>query len=75
MFLVPGLYWKNKEGINEFTLITTSPNKFMSEIHTRMPVILDDKKVFNYFTDSAEENHEKLRPTDSKMEMEELKDS
>ena len=74
MFLVPGLYWKNKEGINEFTLITTSPNKFMNEIHTRMPVILDDKKVFNYFTDSAEENHEKLKPTESKMEMEELKD-
>ncbi|MBK8549917.1 MAG: SOS response-associated peptidase family protein [Ignavibacteria bacterium] len=67
LFLVPGLYWKNNEDINEFTLITTSPNKFMTEIHNRMPVILDDKNVFNYFTDSAEENYEKLMPVRSEM--------
>jgi putative SOS response-associated peptidase YedK len=72
MFLVPGLYHKNKEGINEFTLITTSPNIFMKKIHTRMPVILDDKNVFSYFTDSAEENLEKLKPVNAEMEMEEL---
>lgn len=72
IFLVPGLYRKNKESINEFTLITTSPNTFMKKIHTRMPVILDDKNVFNYFTDSADENLEKLKPIKAEMEMEEL---
>lgn len=71
IFLVPGLFIKNNEGINEFTLITTSPNKFMIEIHNRMPVILDDENVFNYFTDSAEENEEKLKPTKSEMMKEE----
>ena len=72
LFLVPGLYWKNNEDINEFTLITTSPNKFMSEIHNRMPVILNDKNAFNYFTDSAEENYEKLKPAKSEMMKEEV---
>ncbi len=71
LFLVPGLFWKNNEDINEFTLITTSPNKFMTEIHNRMPVIFDDKKAFNYFTDSAEENYEKLKPVKSDMMKEE----
>jgi len=75
MFLVPGLYWKNKEGINEFTLITTSPNTFMKKIHTRMPVIFQnnkDENVFSYFTDSVDENLEKLKPVKVEMEMEEL---
>lgn len=72
MFMVPGLYWKNKSGENEFTIITTSPNKFMKNIHSRMPVILSDKNVFSYFTDSAEENHEKLKPSNAEMEAEEV---
>lgn len=72
IFLVPGLYRVTEEGINEFTLITTSPNEFMSRIHSRMPVILDDENVFYYFTDSAEDNHKKLKPTKSAMAMEEL---
>lgn len=72
IYIVPGLYFKNKQGINEFSLITTSPNKFMANIHTRMPAILDDKNIFNYFTDSAEENHEKINPTISDMIMKEL---
>jgi len=71
LFMVPGLYWKNKEGINEFTLITTSPSSFMKKIHSRMPVLLDDKNVFNYFTDSFEENAEKLKPSEGNMNLEE----
>lgn len=71
IFLVPGLYRQNNEGVNEFTLITTSPNKFMTEIHNRMPVIFDDQNSFNYFTDSSEENYEKLKPVRSEMMKEE----
>ncbi|MBV6479542.1 MAG: hypothetical protein HGGPFJEG_02326 [Ignavibacteria bacterium] len=71
IFLVPGLYWKNKEGINEFSLITTSPNKFMETIHSRMPVILDDENVFIFFTDSVDENLEKLKPSQEEFIFEE----
>ena len=75
VFMVPGLFWKNKEDINEFTLITTSPSSFMKKIHSRMPVILDDKDVFNYFTDSYEENAAKLKPTEGDMKTEEEESS
>jgi len=35
--------WKNPEGdpVHSFTIITTTPNELMAEIHNRMPVILD----------------------------------
>ena len=70
--MVPGLYWKNKQGINEFTLITTSPSSFMKKIHSRMPVILDDYSVLNYFTDSLEENLAKLKPSQEEIITEEM---
>ncbi|HMS64558.1 MAG TPA: SOS response-associated peptidase family protein [Ignavibacteria bacterium] len=72
IFFVPGLYWRNKNGINEFSLVTTSPSKFLQEIHNRMPVILDDKIVMNYFTDSLEENLEKLKPSGEEIKFEEM---
>lgn len=72
IFLVPGLYWKNKEGKQEFSLVTTSPNKFMKNIHNRMPVILDDENVFSFFTDSADENIEKLKPSETELVSEEI---
>ncbi|MBM3436365.1 MAG: SOS response-associated peptidase [Bacteroidetes bacterium] len=44
LFAMAGLWdsWKDDEGIliNSFAIITTSPNKLMENIHTRMPVIL-----------------------------------
>lgn len=44
-----GLYdhWKDSEGVEilSFTIITTTPNAEMSEIHDRMPVLLDKKKA------------------------------
>jgi putative SOS response-associated peptidase YedK len=42
--------WKDAEGkeFKSYAIITTTPNKMMSEIHTRMPVILakDDEDVW-----------------------------
>jgi len=47
LFAMAGIWdsWKNEEGnlINSFAIITTTPNKLMENIHTRMPVILDRK--------------------------------
>ncbi len=40
-------YWNSPAGvtINSFAIITTSANKEMSEVHERMPVILDSKEL------------------------------
>ena len=37
--------WKNPEGkwLHTFTILTTTPNSLLAEIHNRMPVILDEK--------------------------------
>jgi putative SOS response-associated peptidase YedK len=47
LFAMAGIWdsWKDETGeiINSFAIITTSPNKLMENIHTRMPVILDRK--------------------------------
>jgi len=72
LFFVPGLFWKNKEGVNEFSLITTSPSDYLKEIHNRMPVILDDISVANYFIDSLEVNIEKLKPSKSNINYKEV---
>jgi len=47
LFSMAGIWdqWKNPEGeiIQSFSIITTSPNALMAEIHNRMPVILPKK--------------------------------
>lgn len=47
LFSMAGLWenWKGPSGesVNSFTIITTSPNKMMSGIHSRMPAILPKK--------------------------------
>ena len=44
LFSMAGLWdsWKSPDGdiINSFTIITTTPNRLMKNIHTRMPIIL-----------------------------------
>ncbi|HSI01230.1 MAG TPA: SOS response-associated peptidase [Reyranella sp.] len=37
--------WKDAEGkwLHSFTILTTSPNSLLAEVHNRMPVILDEK--------------------------------
>ncbi|MBN1337673.1 MAG: SOS response-associated peptidase [Bacteroidales bacterium] len=45
LFAMAGIWdsWKNEGGdyTHSFSIITTTPNELMKEIHTRMPVILD----------------------------------
>ncbi len=45
IFAIAGIWeaWKDTEGtvLNSFSIITTSPNKLMQDIHSRMPVILN----------------------------------
>lgn len=60
VFSMAGLWeqWKNQEGemVNTFTIITTTPNELMAEIHNRMPVILhrEDEKNWLQSTDEKE---------------------
>lgn len=52
LFAMAGIWdtWKNEDGefIQSFSIITTSPNELMENIHKRMPVILDknDEKLW-----------------------------
>lgn len=52
LFSFAGVYdtWKDVEGIewNTYSIITTEPNKEMSQVHNRMPVILhkDDEEAW-----------------------------
>lgn len=45
LFMMAGLteFWKAPDGrdVHSFTIITTSPNSLMEQVHDRMPVILD----------------------------------
>lgn len=59
LFAMAGIWdsWKDETGlvINSFAIITTSPNRLMENIHTRMPVILssNDEKTWLSNDDSA----------------------
>jgi putative SOS response-associated peptidase YedK len=54
LFCMAGLWdsWKSPDGemINSFTIITTSPNELMKNIHTRMPVILSPENEKEWLT-------------------------
>jgi putative SOS response-associated peptidase YedK len=72
IFFVPAIYHKDKEN-NIFTsLITTTPNKYIKEIHHRMPVILDIENAIKFLNDNAENNLKICLPLsdDENMEME-----
>jgi len=59
LFAMAGLWdsWKGQDGelINSFTIITTSPNDLMKNIHLRMPVILEKKDEQLWINDSDPE--------------------
>ncbi len=63
-FLFAGLFsvWKDPKGneLPTFTIITTTPNELMSDIHTRMPVILDEKHIEQWL-DREYNNTDQLR--------------
>jgi len=56
LFAMAGIWdsWKDENGelINSFAIITTSPNKLMENIHSRMPVILEQKDEKKWLTES-----------------------
>lgn len=55
LFAMAGLWdsWKDSDGtvIHSFTIITTTPNSLMENIHTRMPVILKREFEKAWLTD------------------------
>jgi putative SOS response-associated peptidase YedK len=70
LFAMAGLWdsWKddNDEIINSFTILTTTPNELMDEIHNRMPVILERKDEHNWLYENDMELLESLlRPFDA----------
>jgi putative SOS response-associated peptidase YedK len=71
-FLMAGLWdrWSNDEGIeiNSCTIITTSANRLLSEVHDRMPVILTnetEKTWLNPKIDISETYTDVLQPYSS----------
>ncbi len=48
--------WKDQDqSIETFTIITTTPNELMAELHNRMPVILDPEQFDWWMTGSTDE--------------------
>jgi len=68
VFAFAGLWesWKSPEGenIESCTIITTSPNELIREIHDRMPVILHPEHYGTWLQDSTPEHslHHLLKP-------------
>lgn len=60
LFSMAGLWdqWKSPDGqiVRTFTILTTTPNELMAEIHDRMPVILtkEDEKLWLKSADQAQ---------------------
>ncbi len=72
LFAMAGIWetWKTPEDeeLHTFSIITTSPNKLMENIHNRMPVILhreDEKKWLT--TDNPNSLESLLQPFDEKL--------
>lgn len=63
MFAFAGLYdiWIDSEGkeIKSYTIITTTPNSVVADIHDRMPVVMD-KRDEDMWIDKEEKDIEKL---------------
>ena len=63
--------WESCEIENDLvescTIITTTPNKLMAELHNRMPVILDPETFNGWMTGSTEEVGQLLMPCPAEM--------
>lgn len=64
IYALAGLWdsWKREDGteIKTVTIITTVPNKFISKLHERMPVIIDKDDYETWLTSSDMDEIEKL---------------
>lgn len=64
LFSMAGIWdtWKdeNQECIHSFSIITTTPNKLMENIHNRMPVILEKKDEKAWLMEGDPEKLKKL---------------
>ncbi len=62
IFFVPAIYSLGKEKQIKTSLITTTPNKFIKEIHHRMPVIFDFETGIKFLNDDVVENLKRCIP-------------
>ena len=69
LFFVPAVYELDKEKNICASLITTVPNKFISQIHHRMPVIFDFQQAVKFMTDDVQNNLQNCQPYDNKKVM------
>ncbi|MHB9013454.1 MAG: SOS response-associated peptidase [Ignavibacteriaceae bacterium] len=70
LFFVTALSYIDKDKNTFTSLITTTPNDFIKQIHHSMPVILNIKEAINYLIDDPETNLTKCQPYSGKMQME-----
>ncbi|KUO59034.1 hypothetical protein APF79_10415 [bacterium BRH_c32] len=70
IFYVPALYYTDKEKNRFASLITTTPNKYISTIHHRMPVILDFPNAVDFLIADIETNLNRSLPYDDNKKME-----
>ncbi|MFW5974756.1 MAG: SOS response-associated peptidase [Bacteroidota bacterium] len=64
--------WKDNTGepLHTFTILTTSPNSIMKNLHNRMPVILPQNEEENWLQNPSDEDTEKLLlPYPGKLEL------
>lgn len=73
LFAMAGLWetWEGASGepLHTFTILTTTPNTMMKDIHHRMPVILPGEEEENWLkNDQTDELRKLLKPYEGKME-------
>ena len=59
------LNWKNREtgeNLQSWTMVITEPNKFVAEVHDRMPVILETKDFEQWEHDDAKNAVALMKP-------------
>lgn len=70
IFYIPAIYYIDKEKNRYASLITTTPNRFISSIHHRMPVIFDFPNAVDYLIADLETNLKRSLPYDDNHKME-----
>jgi len=68
LFFAAGIFTNENDGLRA-SILTTEPNRFMKQIHDRMPVIFTIKQGIEYLHNNAETNFDLCKPYDDKMEM------